>query len=125
MKQLLEFKRTNTILYCQHWEETVAFYRDKLNLEVAFQCDWLVEFRLYSSSYLSVANQSRSTISSATGKGITLSFQIENLMNTHLWLVKEGIAPTPIRKHVMGADVFYIFDPEGTRIEFWRPYHAG
>jgi catechol 2,3-dioxygenase-like lactoylglutathione lyase family enzyme len=39
-------RRVNTILYCRHWRETVAFYRERLGLKSAFQCDWFVEFRL-------------------------------------------------------------------------------
>ena len=114
-----EIKRTNTILYCERWQETISFYRDKLGFEIAYQCDWLVEFRLTSSSYLSVADQKRATIQSADGKGITLSFKIDNLEKAHSNINEEGLAPTAIRSQVLGADVFYLFDPEGTRIEYW------
>jgi len=114
-------KRTNTILYCKNWRETVAFYRDKLGLEIAHERGWLVEFRLSPTAYLSVADQDRTTISSAAGKGITLSFQIDDLQTVHQALSQIGLMPTRIRSQVMGADVFYIFDPEGTRIEFWSP----
>ena len=114
-------KRTNTILYCNLWKETVAFYRDRLGLETAFQNDWLVEFSLTETTFLSIADQSRTTISSADGKGITLSFQIEDLEAVHLQFMQDGLSPTDIRSKVMGADVFYIRDPEKNRIEFWCP----
>ena len=114
-------KRANTILYCKNWEETVAFYRDKLRLEIAYECGWLVEFRLSPTAYLSVADQDRTTIPSAAGKGITLSFQIDDLQAVHQALTRIGLVPTRIRSQVMGADVFYLFDPEGTRIELWSP----
>ena len=119
MTKMPEIKRTNTILYCERWQETISFYRDKLGFEIAYQCDWLVEFRLTSSSYLSVADQKRATIQSADGKGITLSFEIDNLEKAHSNMTEEGLAPTAIRSQVLGADVFYLFDPEGTRIEYW------
>ena len=111
--------RANTILYCRRWKETVAFYRDRLGLESVFQYDWFVEFRLTPTAFLSVADQSRATLTSAGGKGITLSFQIDDLHAAHHAFVTDGLAPTAIRSQVMGADVFYLFDPEGTRIEFW------
>ena len=117
--------RTNTILYCRRWKETVTFYRDRLSLEVAFETDWLVEFKLTSTSFLSVADQSRTTLSSAGGDGITLSFQVEKLEAIHRAFTREGLAPTAIRSQVMGADVFYLQDPEGTRIEFWTPTGDG
>ena len=113
--------RTNTILYCRHWRETVAFYRDRLAFEIAFQNDWFVEFRLTPKAFLSVADQSRATLASAEGKGITLSLQVDDLQAAHHTFTVEGLAPTPTRSQVMGADGFYLFDPEGTRIEFWCP----
>jgi catechol 2,3-dioxygenase-like lactoylglutathione lyase family enzyme len=112
-------KSANTILYCHRWAATVAFYRDRLGFEISYRCDWLIEFRLTQSAYLSVADQSRATISSAGGKGITLSFQIDDLTEVHGELTKAGLSPTDIRSQVLGADVFYLFDPEGNRIEFW------
>jgi catechol 2,3-dioxygenase-like lactoylglutathione lyase family enzyme len=116
-----KIKRANTILYCRRWEATGAFYRDRLGLEIAFQNDWLVEFHLSATAYLSVADQSRTSIASADGKGITLSFQIDHLAEAHRTFTQSGLAPTAIRSRVMGADVFYLFDPEGNRIEFWCP----
>ena len=74
-------KRTNTILYCNQWEKTVAFYRDRLGLEIASKGDWLVEFSLTQNAFLSIDDQSRTTMTSSSGKGITLSFQIQNLLN--------------------------------------------
>ncbi len=117
--------RTNTILYARLWKETVAFYRDHLGFEIAFQCDWFVEFRLTRTAFFSVADQSRATIASADGKGITLSFQIDDLQAARRVLVTDGLSPTEIRSQVMGAEVFYLFDPEGTRIEFWSPIDGG
>ena len=121
MEQRIGIKRTNTIIYCERWAETVAFYRDRLCLAVAYQGDWLVEFQLLSSAYLSVADQRRTTMTSAAGKGLTLSFQTDNLLALHRELTRMALAPTKIRPRVMGADVFYLFDPEGTRLEFWCP----
>ncbi|GAB6909515.1 hypothetical protein JCM12296A_53600 [Desulfosarcina cetonica] len=121
MTLLSVVKRANTILYAKRWKEAVTFYRDRLGLEIAFQCDWFVEFRLTPTAFLSVADQSRATIASADGKGITLSFQIDNLQTAHNAFIMDGLVPTKIRSNVMGADVFYLFDPEGNRIEFWSP----
>ena len=117
----MRIKRANTILYHKRWKTSVAFYRDKLGFEITYQCDWLVEFRVTSSSYLSVANQARTTLSSAGGKGITVSFEIDNLEEAHRKFTENGLSPGAIQSRVLGADVFYLFDPEGTRIEFWCP----
>ena len=54
--------RTNTILYCQAFEETVAFYRELLKLPITAQKDWFVEFRLNDQAFVSVADASRTTI---------------------------------------------------------------
>ena len=114
-------KRTNTIIYCSRWEETITFYRERLHLESAFQCDWFVEFRITPTAFFSVADRYRATLASAAGKGITLSFQIDDLQAAHHAFVEDGLAPTAVRSQVMGADLFYLFDPEGSRIEFWNP----
>jgi catechol 2,3-dioxygenase-like lactoylglutathione lyase family enzyme len=114
-------KRINTILYCNKWEETITFYRERLGLKSAFQCDWFVEFRITPTAFLSVADQSKATLASAQGKGITLSFQIDHLRTAYNEFIRDGLAPTKIRANVMNADVFYLFDPEGNRLEFWRP----
>lgn len=121
MARPFNVKRTNTILYCRRWAETVAFYHDRLQFEIAYQGDWLVEFRLSATAFLSVADQSRTSLSSAEGKGITLSFQTDHLAALHRHLSGIGVVATEIRRQVMGGDLFYIFDPEGTRIEFWCP----
>jgi len=33
---------------------------------------------------------------------------------------KYGLKPTIIKKHPWNARVFYLFDPEGDRIEIWQ-----
>ncbi|WP_155302349.1 VOC family protein [Desulfosarcina widdelii] len=120
-----DIKRANTILYARRWKETVAFYRDHLGFEVVFQKDWFVEFRLTPTAFLSVADSSRTTIVSGDGKGVTLSFQIDDLQTAHRAFLEDGLEPTAIRSQVMGADVFYLFDPEGNRTEFWSPVGGG
>jgi len=59
-------------------------------------------------------------MSSAEGKGITLSFEIDDLEEAHHKMAMDGLSPSAIRSEVLEADVFYLFDPEGTRIEFWH-----
>ena len=50
----MEIKTANTILYCAKWEDTVRFYRDYLNLAVAFSTDnsfGINDITYYSGSY--------------------------------------------------------------------------
>jgi catechol 2,3-dioxygenase-like lactoylglutathione lyase family enzyme len=110
----------NTILYCSKWEDTVRFYRDQLKLPVTFSSDWFVEFSLNESTRLSIANEKRATIKTSRGKGITLSWEVDRIERAWAEVQKNGLEPTPIQKHPWGARVFYLFDPEGTRIEFWQ-----
>jgi predicted enzyme related to lactoylglutathione lyase len=111
-------KRINTILYCRNWENTVKFYRDVLKLTVNLENEWLVEFQLIDNTFLSIANVAFTSINSAKGSGITLSFQVENVDNAHRRLHEMGVETGPI-KPIWGARSFYIFDPEGHRIELW------
>ena len=110
--------RTNTILYCRHWLSTVVFYRDALKLTVSHETDWMVEFRLSDKSYLSIADTKKATIEDVDGRGVTLSFQVQDLDGIRLQLQSVGIETSSIRR-VWDARVFYIHDPEGHRIEIW------
>jgi predicted enzyme related to lactoylglutathione lyase len=111
-------KRINTILYCQNWGDTVKFYRDVLKLMVNHEAEWLVEFQLIDNTFLSIANAAFTSIKSSSGDGITLSFQVETVDVTKRQLLEIGIETGPI-KSIWGARAFYIFDPEGHRIELW------
>lgn len=113
-------KTVNTILYCRNWQETVRFYRDRLQLPVGFSTGWFVEFILSGDCRLSVADDTRASVKTAWGKGITLSWETDRLETVWKSVREKGLAPTPIQKHAWNARVFYLFDPEGNRIEFWE-----
>lgn len=111
----------NTILYCRAWGETVAFYRDQLELPVNFASDWFVEFILTESARLSIADERRATIKSSNGVGITLTFQVQDADALWMAFQEAGLQPTPCRTHAWGARTFYLRDPEGNRLELWSP----
>ncbi|QPC83712.1 VOC family protein [Phototrophicus methaneseepsis] len=113
-------QRTNTILYCTQWEETVSFYRDTLGFAVSHQTDWFVEFQLTLTSYLSIADTAKATIESAKGQGITLSWQVQDVVAAHTDLQQKGVRVTDI-KQKWRARLFYFYDPERHRIELWQP----
>lgn len=113
-------KTANTILYCRHWEQTVAFYREQLGLQVNFSNDWFVEFCLNDRTRLSIANESRASVKSCGGQGITLALETGDIELLWNQINQKGLAPTQIREHAWGARVFYFFDPEGHRIEIWQ-----
>ena len=114
----MKLKAVNTILYCRKWEETVSFYRDGLKLHMLSATDWFVEFKLNDSARLSVANESRTSVKSGGGKGVTISLQLDDLDSIHAELTAGGMKPTPI-KEVWGSRTTYLHDPEGNRLEFW------
>lgn len=115
------FATANTILYCRRWAETVAFYRDKLGLAVTLSTDWFVEFRLNDASRLSVADDTRASIKSGAGAGITIALEVADIEVAHQWAEQRGIRPTAIKTHPWNARVFYFRDPEGHRVEVWQP----
>jgi catechol 2,3-dioxygenase-like lactoylglutathione lyase family enzyme len=110
--------RVNTVLYCDAWAATVAFYRGVLGFDVEHESDWFVEFRVAGSAFLSVADAGRATIDAVQGRGITLTMHTDSLVETRRVLADRGVAMTPIARR-WGDDVFYCHDPEGHRIEFW------
>lgn len=114
----MHIKSANIILYCKKWEEMVAFYQTTLQLPVTTSTEWFVEFKLTGSSRLSVADESRTSIKSGSGKGITIGLQVADVMIIQAQLKDAGLNPTAV-KEVWGAKACYVFDPEGNRIEFW------
>lgn len=115
----ISLKGTNTILYCRRWQETVDFYRDKLQFSITFASDWFVEFQLAGTAHLSVADERRATVKSSGGAGITLTFQVDDADQAWEVLSRQGLALGPLKNHAWGARVFYFFDPEGHRLEIW------
>jgi catechol 2,3-dioxygenase-like lactoylglutathione lyase family enzyme len=111
----------NTILYCRAWTETVAFYRDRLGFPVTHATDWFVEFAVTTGARLSLADERRATVKSAGGAGITLTFEVADAAATWQALHAAGVNPGPIKDHAWGAQVFYLRDPEGHRLEIWSP----
>jgi catechol-2,3-dioxygenase len=115
----MRIKAANTILYCRNWRETVAFYRDGIKLLVLSSNDWFVEFKLNEAARLSVANETRATVKSGAGKGITISLQVADVVQAQAELTEADISSSPI-KEVWGSKAIYVQDPEGNRIEFWE-----
>ena len=114
----MEIKSSNTIIYCKKWDQTVSFYKNELKLPVTFSKEWFVEFQLTDNARISVANESKSSIKSCEGKGITISLEVEDIESTHSLMKESGLNPTAV-KEIWESGLFYIFDPEGNRIEFW------
>lgn len=119
MTQKLEIKNFNTILYCKKWRQTLTFYKDDLKLPISFETEWFVEFKVNDRACLSVADESKATINSNKGAGITLTFQTDDIHKAWELLHNKGVALGSIKEHAWGAQVFYLFDPEGHRIEIW------
>ena len=120
MNPALEVTRTNTILYCDRWADTVAFYRDALGLTVTHATDWFIEVHINESAHLSIADAARATISAGHGAGITLSWEVPDLSAAHSALVSRGIPVSDVSTRWESTYV-ELRDPEGTRIELWSP----
>jgi catechol 2,3-dioxygenase-like lactoylglutathione lyase family enzyme len=115
----LRFKSANTILYCKRWKETVAFYQRHLGLPITFSTDWFVEFQLADAAHLSIADEARVSVKSSGGQGVTLALRVDSAETVWELLQKRGLRPEPLRDHSWGARAFYLFDPEGHRLEIW------
>jgi predicted enzyme related to lactoylglutathione lyase len=109
----------NTILYCEKWPETVAFYQTGLQLPVTVSKDWFVEFRLTDTARLSIADAGRTTRNTSRGQGHLITFQVKDMKKTRSRLCRAGLNPTPVTTHAWGAKVMYLTDPEGNCLEFW------
>lgn len=118
---MIPIHRTNTILYCQRWAETVTFYQETFQFPVNFKNDWFIEFQIGTHMYLSIANAERATIRHVEGQGITLSWQVDNIEDIYRELQQKDFALGD-RQSKWNANLFYLHDPEGHRIELWEPH---
>jgi len=84
--------------------------------------DWFVEFCLTENSRLSIANEQFSTIKSPAKKGITIALQVKDIDAVWENVMEKKLEPTKIKPHPWDARVFYLFDPEGHRIEIWQSH---
>ena len=114
----ININRTNTILYCEAFEQTVSFYRDVLKLAVTAEKDWFVEFRLRDRVFLSLADAKRTSIPAGKGDGITLSWQVEDVREARNSLTAMGVETSPVEWRY-GAWGIFLRDPGGNRIELW------
>ncbi|MDD2600348.1 MAG: VOC family protein [Kiritimatiellae bacterium] len=109
----------NIILYCDQWQDTIYFYRDTIGFPVNMANSWLVEFKVTEYTCLSVANASATSIRSAGGAGITVTFKVPDLQGVWSALADKGVAVGPIRPSSLGGQAFFLHDPEKNRLEFW------
>ncbi|MDX1527472.1 MAG: VOC family protein [Gammaproteobacteria bacterium] len=119
MSAPLSIERANTIVYCSRWQECVGFYRQGLGLSVVFENHWFVEFALNSASSLSIADARCATIESAQGRGFTVTLKVPDIHAARTALAARGLEPGRVERHPWGANVFYVRDPDGNRVEFW------
>ncbi len=113
---MMQIQRSNTILYCQQWAACVDFYRDIFQFPVSYQNDWFVELEIHPHAYLSLADETRATIRHANGQGITLAWQVAALDQIYARLQEKQVPVTAIQQK-WGARRFYLYDPDGQRIE--------
>jgi predicted enzyme related to lactoylglutathione lyase len=121
---MMEIRTFNTIVYCKHFKNTVVFYKEKLKLQITTEREWFVEFKINETARLSIADASRASVGSCGGKGITITMEVKDIYSIHEHLENFGLHPTALRDHTWGAKVFYIYDPEGNRLEFWSETSA-
>lgn len=115
----MNVRRSNTILYCSEWANTVAFYRDVMLLEPTHEVDWFVEFALHDTAHLSVADAARTSIDPSSGAGITLSWQVDDLAAECARLAAHDVETSDPMRQWGGRSVF-LHDPERNRIELWE-----
>jgi catechol 2,3-dioxygenase-like lactoylglutathione lyase family enzyme len=117
---MLKIASSNTILYCNNWKACVHFYQDILKFKTSFaKDDWFRELVVNDNAHISLANVAHCTIPSGEGRGVTLSWQVEELEELRAYLQAQGIKVSEITSTSWRAPWFYAWDPEGHRIEFW------
>lgn len=115
---VLQVTRSNTILYVEPWSQVVAFYRDGLGLPVTFENDWFVELLVHAGGYVSVADAARASIAPGDGRGLTLSWEVDDVRSARAELAARAVVVSDVMRR-WEAEVVDLFDPAGNRIELW------
>lgn len=89
-----------------------------MKLPIASSTDWFVEFKLNESARLSVADETRTSVKSGDGHGVTISLQVTDIEEIHPEFAENSFGPSAI-KAMWGSKAIYLHDPEGNRLEFW------
>lgn len=107
----------NTILYCRRFEECVAFY-EGLGWNSKDLRDWFVEFEIMPGTFLSVADEARTRMSTSQGRSVTVTLRVADVQAVRRAFSETGYEPGSVEA-VWGAQRFFLFDPEGHRLEYW------
>jgi catechol 2,3-dioxygenase-like lactoylglutathione lyase family enzyme len=121
----LPVRSSHTVLYCERWEECIAFYRDILGFSVVFTNEIFVEVQPATGARIGLMNASRTRWPASCSESFILSFRVANIDETHQSLQRELSGIGAIEDHPWGARLFEIKDPDGRRIEFWSDADKG
>ena len=69
--------------------------------------DWLMEFEVGPNECLGVADGKRTSICSAGGAGITVTFRVANLRSVWQELADKNVRVDPIRDNRLGGHAFF------------------
>jgi catechol-2,3-dioxygenase len=107
----------------RHFENTVQFYRDTLQLEVAYQREGVCALKA-SGVQLTIHRAEANSPFAPTGRGIYLDFFVESVLQTKRLL---EAARVPIEREWSDTAHKYLLvaDPEGNLTEFIEPLKAG
>lgn len=118
------FEQTGVILFVEHYERCVAFYRDVLKLPVEEEKPDLVRFG-FGGAYLMVERggwahrEGKSRAQNPT----TLRFNVAEIDKAVAWLRTRGITPE-VHRWEWGITANFL-DPDGNHVELRDPFHAG
>jgi len=111
----------HAVLFCRNWEESVAFYRDVLELPVLEERAGFVEFKVTPESRIGLMDTRRAPAGAPPAERALLSFRVPDARQTRRRLAGRCPDLPAVRAHPWGAWVLEIADPEGRRLEFWSP----
>jgi lactoylglutathione lyase len=116
------FEQTGVILFVEHYERCVTFYRDVLELAIEEENPALVRFG-FGGAYLMVerGGAGRPEGKSRAENPVTLRFNVADFDRAVKRFAEKGVA-ADIRHWDWGTTAHFL-DPDGNRIEVRDPFH--
>jgi catechol 2,3-dioxygenase-like lactoylglutathione lyase family enzyme len=114
----MRLRLQNAVLPSSHFEETVAFYRNTLGLEVLQEGPGFCFFRAGSAN-IAVHQAEGESDFAPTGRGIYLDLLVDDLAAARSALEEAAV---PIRKEWRdhNGEFLLVADPEGNLLEVYR-----
>ncbi|NLJ80716.1 MAG: VOC family protein [Firmicutes bacterium] len=107
-----------TFLYFQDLALAQEFFENTLGLKAVYDPGWAVVYRLGAASFLGAVDAARGSVPAQPGRGVLISFTVQNVAAMHKRFTKLGLKVSEIKEfRDIALKSFFLEGPEGYAFE--------